>query len=67
MDLRDAIEQEGDTQKLQTVVSSQEAKKWALDYNFQGYIECSAKEKKNLDDVFMTAYRSHFEYQQLLK
>ena len=63
MDLRGAIEQEGDT----TVVSSQEAKQYASKYNFQGYVECSAKEKKNLDDVFMTAYRAHFEYMHLLK
>ena len=42
-------------------VSTAEAKKEARDARFQGYVECSAKERKGLNKVFHTAFSVVFQ------
>ena len=37
-------------------------KQWAADYSLSGTIESSAKEKKGLNAVFLTAFKSIFQY-----
>ena len=61
MDLRDEREQEGDPAKMKDVVTHEELKQWASQYNFQGTVECSAKDKKGLNQVFLTAFKVVFQ------
>ena len=42
-------------------VSTEEAQKEARDARFQGYVECSAKERKGLNKVFHTAFKVVFQ------
>ena len=60
-DLRDEREREGDPAKLKDVVTHEEMKQWASQYNFQGMVESSAKEKKGLNQVFLTAFKVVFQ------
>ena len=46
-------------------VSTEQAQKEARDARFQGYVECSAKERKGLNNVFHTAFKVVFQLRQL--
>ena len=66
MDLRDEREQEGDPAKMKDVVTHEELKQWASQYNFQGTVECSAKDKKGLNQVFLTAFKVVFQVREAM-
>ena len=61
MDLRDEYERNGDQAKLASCVSNQEIEQAAKKYAFQGFVVCSAKEKKGLNKVFHTAFKVVFQ------
>ena len=61
MDLRDEYERTGDQSKLASCVSNQEIEQAAKKYAFQGFVVCSAKEKKGLNKVFHTAFKVVFQ------
>merc|ERR1712045_472652 len=45
MDLRDEWEREGDPVKLENLVTHEDLRQWASQYDFYGALECSAKEQ----------------------
>ena len=47
---------------MKDIVTTEEMKRWAKDYSFSATIECSAKEKKGLNAVFLCAFKSVFQY-----
>ena len=65
LDLREEIEQSGDEEKIKNCVSTEDMKQWAADYSFSATMECSAKEKKGLNAVFLCAFKSVFTYRQI--
>ena len=69
LDLREELEKEvertGDVRKLDEVVSAEKIKQYAKRYAFQGYIQCSAKEKRGLNDVFKNAFKVVFQLREL--
>ena len=65
LDLREEIEQGGDPDKIKNCVTTEEMKQWAADYSFSATIECSAKEKKGLNAVFLCAFKSVFAYRSM--
>ena len=60
MDLRDEFEQ-NDPAKMKDCVTSAELKQWASQYNFQAAVECSAKDRKGLNQVFLSAFKTVFQ------
>ena len=66
MDLRDEREQENDPVKMKDVVTNEELKKWAAQYNFQAAVECSAKDRKGLNSVFLTAFKVVFQVREAM-
>ena len=56
-DLRDEFQQSDDANKKQKVVTAAEVKKAAEDNHFNGFIECSAKTRKNLSQIFIRAVK----------
>ena len=58
--MREEIEQGADPDKMKNIVTTAEMKQWAADYSFSATIECSAKEKKGLNGVFLCAFKSVF-------
>ena len=65
MDLREDREREGDAAKLKDCVTTEELKSWCSQYNFQGFVECSAKDKKGLNQVFLTAFKVVFQVREV--
>ena len=61
-DLRDEFQ---NTNKTDLCVTTEEGNKARDEYNFQGYVECSAKTNFNLNKVFFTAQRIHFKLQEI--
>ena len=60
LDLREELEQNGDVEKLKDCVTTEEIEAAAKKHAFQGFVECSAKEKRNLNKVFHTAFKVVF-------
>ena len=50
---------------MKDVVTHEELKQWASQYNFQGTVECSAKDKKGLNQVFLTAFKVVFQVREV--
>ena len=46
--------------KMKDVVTSAELKQYASQYNFQAAVECSAKDRKGLNQVFLSAFKTVF-------
>lgn|ERR1719469_292712 len=61
MDLREELEKEGNEAKLRECVTNAEIEAAAKKYAFQGFVVCSAKEKKGLNKVFHTAFKVVFQ------
>lgn len=61
MDLREELERSGDEAKLRECVTNAEIEQAAKKYAFQGFVVCSAKEKKGLNKVFHTAFKVVFQ------
>ena len=61
LDLRDEVERSGDMTKLSECVSYSEVEDAAKKYAFQGFVLCSAKEKKGLNKLFHTAFKVVFQ------
>lgn len=65
LDLREEREREvertGERHRLDEVVSADQIKEAAKKYAFQGFVQCSAKEKNALNDVFKTAFKVVFQ------
>ena len=61
MDLRDEREQENDPVRMKDVVTHEELKQYASQYNFQAAVECSAKDRKGLNSVFLSAFKTVFQ------
>ena len=66
MDLRDEREQENDPAKMKDVVTSAELKQYASQYNFQAAVECSAKDRKGLNQVFLSAFKTVFQVREAM-
>ena len=67
LDLREELERNGDETKLRECVTSEEIEQAAKKYAFQGFVECSAKEKKGLNKVFHTAFKVVFQMKNMDK
>lgn len=67
LDLREELEKTGDTARLADCVSNQEIEQAAKKYAFQGFVVCSAKEKKGLNKVFHTAFKVVFQMKSMDK
>ena len=50
----------GDRDRLKDIVTTDQIKEKAKKYAFQGFVECSAKEKIGLNDVFKNAFKVVF-------
>ena len=61
LDLREELERSGDEAKLRECVTNAEIEQAAKKYAFQGFVVCSAKEKKGLNKVFHTAFKVVFQ------
>ena len=60
LDLREELERNGDQDRLRDCVTNEEIENAAKKYAFQGFVMCSAKEKKGLNKVFHTAFKVVF-------
>ena len=65
--MREELEKTGDTARLADCVSNQEIEQAAKKYAFQGFVVCSAKEKKGLNKVFHTAFKVVFQMKSMDK
>ena len=60
LDLKEEFEASGDPEQENKVVTTEEIRKAAREYNFSTSIECSAKKFKGLNEVFLRAFTSVF-------
>ena len=67
LDLREELERQGDEAKLRDTVSNADIEAAAKKYAFQGFVMCSAKEKKGLNKVFHTAFKVVFQMKNIDK
>ena len=67
LDLREELERSGDEARLRECVTNAEIEAAAKKYAFQGFVVCSAKEKKGLNKVFHTAFKVVFQMKNMSK
>ena len=67
LDLREELEAAGDQERLRDCVSDADVEEAAKKYAFQGYVVCSAKEKKGLNKVFHNAFKVVFQMKNIEK
>ena len=67
LDLREEHERSGDEARLRECVTEAEIEQAAKKYAFQGFVQCSAKEKKGLNKVFHTAFKVVFQMKNIDK
>ena len=65
LDLREELERSGDEARLRECVTNAEIQAAAERYAFQGFVVCSAKEKKGLNKVFHTAFKVVFQMKEM--
>ena len=58
LDLREELERNDPDDRLKDCVSSEEIKDAADEYGFQGYVECSTNENRNVNKVFHTSFKA---------
>ena len=58
LDLKEEYQQSGDPEKLKKVVTTEEMEEAAKANNFWASVECSAKQNRNIDELFNTALDS---------